>query len=122
MEEEMNEDDDLLGHYDFDYSKAKPNRFAEELRGDTLFVSVDSDVAAVIPTTESVNEALQLLITAAQNLPEIKGASPIKQGSIEAKPDMVETALSLEQLLEAVTEDNLHREVDTGFAVGNEAW
>jgi hypothetical protein len=41
---------------------------------------------------------------------------------IEAKVDMVETELSLEQLLEAVTEDNLHREVDTGLAVGNEAW
>jgi len=28
----------------------------------------------------------------------------------------------LERLLAAVTEDNLHREVDTGPAVGNEAW
>ncbi|MCP4361267.1 MAG: AbrB/MazE/SpoVT family DNA-binding domain-containing protein [Chloroflexi bacterium] len=29
---------------------------------------------------------------------------------------------SLEQLLSEVTSDNLHREVDTGDAVGNEAW
>ena len=29
---------------------------------------------------------------------------------------------SLEQLLEDVTEDNLHAEVDTGVFVGNEAW
>ncbi len=28
----------------------------------------------------------------------------------------------LERLLAAVTEDNLHREIDTGPAVGNEAW
>ena len=28
----------------------------------------------------------------------------------------------LEQLLAGVTEENLHREVDTGPAVGNEAW
>jgi antitoxin MazE len=30
--------------------------------------------------------------------------------------------LTLEQLLAEVTEDNLHQEVDTGTAVGNEAW
>ena len=31
-------------------------------------------------------------------------------------------ALTLEELLEGVTEANLHREVDTGPAVGKEAW
>jgi antitoxin MazE len=34
-----------------------------------------------------------------------------------AKPE-----LSLEHLLSKVTEDNLHHEVDTGSAVGNETW
>ena len=34
-----------------------------------------------------------------------------------AKPN-----LTLEQLLSKVTKDNLHREVDAGFAVGNETW
>lgn len=29
---------------------------------------------------------------------------------------------TLEQLLSKVTRENLHREVDTGYAVGNEAW
>jgi hypothetical protein len=53
----MNEDDDLLGHYDFDYSKAKPNRFAEELSGDVLFVPLDPDVTVVFPTSESTNDA-----------------------------------------------------------------
>ncbi len=33
-----------------------------------------------------------------------------------------EPKLTLEQLLAEVTEDNLHHEVDTGTAVGNEAW
>ncbi len=32
------------------------------------------------------------------------------------------TKLTLKQLLVQVTEDNLHHEVDTGPAVGNEAW
>jgi len=31
-------------------------------------------------------------------------------------------AMSLEELLRGITPDNLHREVDTGTAVGNEAW
>ena len=30
--------------------------------------------------------------------------------------------LNLDALLAQVTEDNLHREVDTGAAMGNEAW
>lgn len=30
--------------------------------------------------------------------------------------------LTLEQLLSKVTEENLHHEVDTGSAVGNETW
>jgi antitoxin MazE len=32
------------------------------------------------------------------------------------------SSMSLEHLVEGITPDNLHREVDTGTAVGNEAW
>jgi len=35
---------------------------------------------------------------------------------------VIEPALTLEHLLAQVTEGNLHREVDTGPAMGNEAW
>jgi antitoxin MazE len=35
---------------------------------------------------------------------------------------VVKPTLTLEQLLAEVTEQNLHREVNTGFAMGNEAW
>ena len=34
----------------------------------------------------------------------------------------IKPALTLEHLLAQVTEDNLHREVDTGPPIGNEAW
>lgn len=34
----------------------------------------------------------------------------------------VEPAFTLEHLLAGVTEQNLHREVDTGPATGNEVW
>ncbi len=29
---------------------------------------------------------------------------------------------TLDELLAGITEDNLHSEIDTGFAVGNEVW
>ena len=29
---------------------------------------------------------------------------------------------TLDELLAGITKDNLHNEVDTGFAVGNEVW
>jgi antitoxin MazE len=35
---------------------------------------------------------------------------------------IAEPPLTLEQLLEQVTEDNIHREVDTGPVVGEEVW
>jgi antitoxin MazE len=35
---------------------------------------------------------------------------------------LTKSKLTLEQLLSKVTRDNLHHEVDTGSAVGNEAW
>jgi antitoxin MazE len=42
-------------------------------------------------------------------------------GKLVVRP-VHEPALSLDQLLAQVTEANLHREVDTGPAVGNEVW
>ncbi|MFN8489572.1 MAG: hypothetical protein U0350_18455 [Caldilineaceae bacterium] len=63
-----NEDDELQAHYAFDYSKAKPNRFAERLTQESVMVVLDPDVAAVFPTSEAVNEALRVLAAALQNL------------------------------------------------------
>jgi len=34
----------------------------------------------------------------------------------------VNTELTLEQLLAGITDENLHREIDTGLAVGAEVW
>ena len=39
--------DDLLPEYDFDYSQARPNRFAEQMVTDSIVVVLDPDVAAV---------------------------------------------------------------------------
>jgi hypothetical protein len=61
----INSDVDMSPEYDFDYSKAKPNRFAQSPSGIT--VSLDSDVAAIFKTSEAVNKALRAIIAAIPN-------------------------------------------------------
>lgn len=65
----MDENDDLLPEYDFDYSKSKPNRFAEEYNQTRRAVVLDADIADEFPTAESVNEALRFWLKS-QNKPE----------------------------------------------------
>lgn len=55
--------DELLPEYRFDYSKARPNRFAPP----QTTVALDPDVAAVFTTQESVNAVLRALI---QTMPQ----------------------------------------------------
>jgi hypothetical protein len=56
----------------FDYSRAKPNRFAGRLAQDALVVVLDPDVAEVFTTPEAVNNALRALITAMPIKPKRK--------------------------------------------------
>ncbi len=58
----MDENDDLLPDYDLDYSKSKPNRFAEKYRQTQRTVVLDSDIADKFPSSEAVNEALRFLV------------------------------------------------------------
>ena len=51
---------EILQEYEFDYTNAKPNRFAQ----DTLTVTLDPDVAQVFNTSEAVNKALRAILTA----------------------------------------------------------
>jgi hypothetical protein len=63
FEESHNSDDELVPEYDFDYKKAKPNRFAARSGKQLLKVVVlDEDVAQVFTTPESVNKVLRALI------------------------------------------------------------
>ena len=55
--------DEMRDEYQFDYSKAKPNRFADKIGHEQLMVVLDQDVAAVFKTPESVNQALRAIIT-----------------------------------------------------------
>lgn len=54
--------DDLLPEYSFDYSKARPNRFAAKLEPGSRIVILDPDVAEVFTTPEVVNRVLRALI------------------------------------------------------------
>ena len=45
----------------------------------------------------------------------------IKNGSVIVTP-VREKEYTLEELLEGVTDENIHREVDTGAPVGKEQW
>ncbi len=55
---------DMQPEYDFDYSKAKPNRFARRISKDRTVVLLDPEVSKVFADSESVNAALRALITA----------------------------------------------------------
>jgi hypothetical protein len=56
--------DDLRAEYDFDYSKARPNPYAARLKGRTVAVVLDPDVAAAFPTSKAVNTQLRAVVTA----------------------------------------------------------
>ncbi len=45
----------------------------------------------------------------------------VKDRKIVVEP-LVSPALTLEQLLKGITEENIHTEIDTGPAQGNEVW
>ena len=54
----------------FDCRKARPNRFAPLLKGKTVAVVLDPDVASVFQSSESVNSLLRSVISA---LPQPRG-------------------------------------------------
>ncbi len=67
--------DDIPAEYNFDYSKAKPNRFA---RRESLsnMIRLDADVAAVFQTAEAVNTALRALMQTMPQAAHHETASP----------------------------------------------
>lgn len=66
--------DEIEVHYDFDYQKAKVNRFAERLQDERVMVVLDADVADIFPTSEAVNSALRVIASAIGNLPMPRSA------------------------------------------------
>ncbi len=54
--------DDLLPEYHFDYSKARPNRFAASPPPGSRLIVLEPDIAQIFTTAESVNAVLRALI------------------------------------------------------------
>jgi hypothetical protein len=65
--------DELRKEYRFDYTKAKPNRFARQPAEGRVVVVLEPDVAEVFETPDSVNEILRALI---KNMPKRKRTGP----------------------------------------------
>ena len=60
-----NEDDDMLDEYDF--SKAvRTTKYADMYENGTNLVLLEPDVYKAFPNSESVNEALRLILKAAE--------------------------------------------------------
>ncbi len=60
-----NEDDDLLNHYDIDFSKAKRNPYAAKfgtLKPGGRVIYLDPEVAERFETSEEVNRVLRTLV------------------------------------------------------------
>lgn len=57
-------EEDLRKEYRYDYTRAKPNRFASRLKAGSVAVVLDPDVASVFRTSESVDELLRSVIAA----------------------------------------------------------
>ena len=63
----MKKTDEIPEELELDYSKARPNRFAERYKeSDPVVVLLDADVAEFFTTSESVNKALRALISTMQ--------------------------------------------------------
>jgi len=69
--------DDMRTEYQFDYRKARPNRFAGRAK-DRVVVVLDPDISTVFTTPESVNTVLRALIS---TMPEVKPKAGRKPSS-----------------------------------------
>jgi len=70
--------DDMLPEYDFDYRKARPNRFTVKSGKTPITVTLDSDIAEVFTTSEAVNAALRTFLSAITKDFEIKRRKRIR--------------------------------------------
>jgi len=56
--------EEMRREYQFDYRKSRPNRFAPLMKGSSVAVVLDPDVASVFRSPESVNSLLRSVIRA----------------------------------------------------------
>jgi hypothetical protein len=74
-----NASDELRPEYVFDYSKAKANPYAAQLKGRTVAVVLEPDVAAAFPNSKAVNTQLRAVVAAVPRRSR-KRAAPRRRG------------------------------------------
>jgi len=80
MESNHELEDELRPEYDFSKMKGGvKGKYIERYRAGTNLVLLDSDVAQVFPTSDSVNEALRLLMQIAQRQKPNNALKPTSQ-------------------------------------------
>ena len=62
-ESNQNLEDELLPEYNFDYKKARPNRFVTKASEESITITLEPDVAKFFQTSEAVNKALRTLLS-----------------------------------------------------------
>jgi hypothetical protein len=75
-----NASDDLRPEYSFDYSKAKANPYAAQLKGRTVAVVLEPDVAAAFPNSKAVNRQLRAVVAAVPRRSRKRPAPPRRGG------------------------------------------
>jgi hypothetical protein len=64
----------MRDEYEFDYSKAKPNRFAARMERPVVAVVLDADVATFFDSSAKVNAQLRSIMAQRQTRPRAVGA------------------------------------------------
>jgi hypothetical protein len=65
MKNKEDSEHDMLPEYNFDYSKAKTNRFA--IKQSPVTVTLDADIAEVFKDSKAVNRVLRAILLALPN-------------------------------------------------------
>jgi hypothetical protein len=63
----------MRDEYEFDYSQAKPNRFAARMKRPVVAVVLEADVASVFDSSAKVNAQLRSIIARRRSRPRSLG-------------------------------------------------
>jgi hypothetical protein len=72
--------EDLRAEYVFDYAKAKANPYAARLKGRTVAVVLEPDVAAAFPSSKAVNSQLRAVVAAVPRRSRKRAAPRTRRG------------------------------------------
>ena len=65
----------MRDEYEFDYSKAKPNRFAAHMKRPVVAVVLEADVASVFDSSAKVNAQLRSIIAQRRSRTRVAGVT-----------------------------------------------